>query len=69
MRRRIQHLVDLRFNRSHTDAARTLTQFIHTLRTATDLQAVASELQAAVARTFQPDRVSVWVRSDGKRKS
>jgi hypothetical protein len=69
MRRRIQHLVDLRFNRSHTDAARTLTQFTHTLRTATDLQAVASELQAAVARTFQPDRVSVWVRSDGKRKS
>jgi hypothetical protein len=69
MRRRIQHLVDLRFNRSHTDAARTLTQFTHTLRTATDLEAVASELQAAVARTFQPDRVSVWVRSDGKRKS
>jgi hypothetical protein len=68
VRRRIQGLVDLRFNRSHTDAARTLTEFIHTMRTATDLEAVATELQGTVARTFQPDRLSVWVRSDGKRK-
>jgi hypothetical protein len=63
MRNRIQRAVDLRFNRTHTDAARTLADFTKTLRTASDLKAVATELQGAVERTFQPERLSVWVRS------
>jgi hypothetical protein len=63
MRHRIQRAVDLRFNRTHTDAARTLAEFTDTLRTASDLKAVAAGLQGAVERTFQPERLSVWVRS------
>jgi hypothetical protein len=63
MRHRIQRAVDLRFNRTHSDAARTLSEFTKTLRTAGDLKAVTTELHSAVERTFQPDRLSVWVRS------
>ncbi len=63
MRHRIQRAVDRRFNRTHTDAARTLSEFTNTLRTASDLNLVTSELQGAIARTFQPDRVSIWMRS------
>jgi hypothetical protein len=63
MRQRLQRAVELRFNRSHTDAARTLSEFTNTLQTATGLKAVSTELQGAVERTFQPDRLSVWVRS------
>jgi hypothetical protein len=63
LRRRIQRAVEYRFNRSHADASRTLTDFTETLRVATDLRAVANELQGAVTRTFQPARLSVWVRT------
>jgi len=63
MRQRIKRAVDLRFNRSHIDAARTLSEFTNTLRIASDLNVVATELHGVVARTFQPDRLSVWVRS------
>jgi hypothetical protein len=63
MRHRIQRAVDRRFNRTHTDAARTLSEFTNTLQTTTSLKAVATELHSAVERAFQPDRLSVWVRS------
>jgi hypothetical protein len=63
MRHRIQRAVDLRFNRSHADAARTLSEFTNTLQTTASLKAVATELQNAVERTFQPDSCSVWMRS------
>ena len=63
MRHRIQRAVDRRFNRTHTDAARTLSEFTNTLRTASNLNVVTSELEGAIARTFQPDRVSIWMRS------
>jgi hypothetical protein len=63
MRNRLQRLMDHRFNRTHADAARTLSLFTNTLQTATGLKAVSTELQRAVERTFQPDGVSLWVRS------
>ncbi len=63
MRNRIQRTVDRRFNRTHTDAAQALSEFTDTLRRATDLDAVSAQLHHAVERTFQPERLSVWVRS------
>lgn len=63
MRNRIQRSVERRFNRTHTDAAQALSEFSDTLRRATDLNVVATELQGAVARTFQPEHLSVWVKS------
>jgi hypothetical protein len=64
MRNRIQQAVDRRFNRTHTDAAQALSEFTDTLRRATDLGAVSAQLHSAVERTFQPERLSVWVKSD-----
>jgi hypothetical protein len=63
MRRRIQSAVDLRFNRTHADAARTLSEFTSTLQATASPKGVAAELQNAVERTFQPDSLSVWMRS------
>jgi hypothetical protein len=62
MRNRIQQAVDRRFNRTHTDAAQALSEFTDTLRKATDLGAVSTQLHTAVERTFQPEGLSVWVR-------
>jgi hypothetical protein len=61
IRKRIQRVVDRRFNRTHTDAARTLSEFTDTLRRTTDLDAVIAQLHTAVERTFQPEYLSVWV--------
>jgi hypothetical protein len=63
MRIRIQRAVDLRFNRTYTDTARTLSEITNTLRTTSDLDAVVTQLHSAVERSFQPASLSVWVRS------
>ena len=63
IRKSIQRAVDLRFNRTHTDTARALSEFTNTLRGAFDPEGVISQLQTAVDRSFQPDSLSVWTRS------
>jgi hypothetical protein len=61
-RRRIQAVVDRRFNRRHYDAARTVEVFADRLRQEVDLDALAPELLAVVDQTFQPTRASLWLR-------
>lgn len=59
----LNRAVDRRFNRTRTDAARTLSEFTDTERSGSEPDTVAAELHSAVERTFQPERLSVWVRS------
>jgi len=63
LRRRVQALVDRRFNRRRYNAARIIEGFATRLRDQVDLDALHSELLAVVDQTMQPTRASLWLRS------
>jgi hypothetical protein len=62
-RRRIQRLVDRRFNRGRHDAATTIAAFSTRLRDQVDLDTLSSEMLAVVDQTMQPTQTSLWLRS------
>jgi hypothetical protein len=61
-RRRIQQVVDRRFNRRCHDAAETIQAFSTHLRDQLDLDTLGAELLAVVDRTIQPTQASLWLR-------
>ena len=60
-RRRIQAMVDRRFNRRRYDAAQTIAVFSAWLRQQVDLDTLTAEL-LAVEQSMQPTQVSLWLR-------
>jgi hypothetical protein len=61
-RRRIQAVVDQRFNRRKYNAAKTVEAFSRRLREEVDLDALSVELLGVVDQTMQPTRASIWLR-------
>jgi hypothetical protein len=61
-RRRIQAVVDRRFNRGKYNAAQTIQAFSTRLRDQVDLDTLSTELLAVVDQTMQPTQVSLWLR-------
>jgi hypothetical protein len=61
-RRRVQGVVERRFNRRRYDAARTIGAFSARLRDQVDLDDLRGELLAVVDQTMQPTRASLWLR-------
>jgi hypothetical protein len=61
LRRRVQHLVDRRFNRARYDAERTVTAFAARLQDTVDPDSVRADLAGAVHGALEPTHVSVWL--------
>ena len=61
VRRRVQHLVDRRFNRARYDAERTVAAFAARLQDTVDPDSVRADLAGAVHGALEPTHVSVWL--------
>ncbi len=65
LRRRVQHVVDRRFNRVRYDADQTVAAFAARLRDAVDLDPVRTDLVAVVNSAVEPAHISVWIAGGG----
>jgi hypothetical protein len=61
-RRRLQQLVDRRFNRRRYDVAKTIEAFSTRLRDQIDLDSLSAEVMAVVDQTMEPTQLSLWLR-------
>ena len=65
LRRRVQRVVDRRFNRASYDADKTLAVFAARLKDAVDLDSVRDDLAGAVQQALEPAHISVWMSERG----
>jgi hypothetical protein len=64
IRRKVQTIVDRRFNRTRYIADRELDQFSARLKTNIDVHQVEDELIVVSTRTLQPETLGLWIRED-----
>jgi hypothetical protein len=65
-RRRIQRMVDRRFDRARYDGEHTVAAFTEDLRDQVDLGAISVRTVAAVDAAVRPMRTSLWLRGPGR---
>jgi hypothetical protein len=65
LRRRVQRVVDRRFNRARYDADVTVAAFAARLQDEVDLDSVRADLAGVVTRTLEPAHLSVWLGERG----
>ncbi|MGC1185083.1 MAG: hypothetical protein WBA31_08040 [Candidatus Dormiibacterota bacterium] len=61
LRRRVQRVVDRRFNRARYDSEATVSAFAARLREAVDLETVRRDLLAVVGDSFEPVHMALWM--------
>ena len=61
LRRRVQQVVDRRFNRARYDAEQTVTAFAGRLKDTVDLDSVRGDLATVVNQALEPAHVSLWI--------
>jgi hypothetical protein len=61
VRRRVQRVVDRRFNRARYDADMTVALFAAHLKDAVNLDSVQDDLASVVQRALEPAHVSLWI--------
>jgi hypothetical protein len=66
LRRRVQRIVDHRFNRARYDADVTVAAFAARLQDEVDLDSVRADLAGVVTRTLEPTHLSVWMGERGR---
>ena len=64
LRRRVQRVVDRRFDREHYDAERTVGALVGRLRADVDLESVRTDVVGVMEGTFRPTHAALWLRSD-----
>jgi hypothetical protein len=64
VRRRVQQIVDRRFNRARYDADQTVIAFAARLKDAVDLDSIRDDLAGVVHHALEPAHVSLWIRPD-----
>jgi hypothetical protein len=69
VRRRVQRVVDRRFNRVRYDGDRMVEAFAARLKDAVDLDMVRDDLAAMVNRALEPTHVTVWTAGDSGRRA
>jgi hypothetical protein len=69
VRRRVQQMVDRRFNRVRYDGERTVEAFAARLKDAVDLATVRADLADVVNRALEPAHVTVWTAKPGAQKT
>jgi hypothetical protein len=65
LRRRVQQVVDRRFNRARYDADQTVAAFADRLKDAVDLDSVRDDLAGVVNQALEPAHMSVWISRRG----
>ena len=66
LRRRMQNIVDRRFNRARFNADRIIAGFAARLQGTVDLDAVRIDLARSVQQTLEPVHISVWIQAGGR---
>jgi hypothetical protein len=61
LRRRVQRMVDRRFNRSRYDADQMVAAFAARLKDAVDLDSIQNDLASVVRQALEPGHVWVWM--------
>jgi uncharacterized membrane protein len=67
LRRRVQRIIDRRFNRARYDAQTIVAAFAARLKDAVDLDLVRDDLAGVVQQTLEPAHLSVWMSERGRR--